>query len=184
MIRAGVVFALGALLIACGKHEAAAPAPAERVQVPPAESRPPNIQRAVKWLPESPRYQQAREDVYRKGTDFASRLDFGTQQASRKGLYRVDLVPGQADAQGFQPYTVRVATAEGAPVDAALINVSGGMPQHGHGLPTQPRAVATGTPGEYRVEGLQFSMPGWWELSFYIASERRDDTVTFNLQRS
>jgi hypothetical protein len=181
VIRVAAVL-LFAVLGGCKQPEATAPAQDAAVIVPPAESRPPHIQRAVKWLPESPRYQQAREDVFRRGTDFESRLDFGREQLSRKGLYRVTLVPGDVDAQGFSDWTMRVVSTDGAPVSAATINVRGGMPEHGHGLPTQPRAVALDTPGEYRVEGLQFSMPGWWELSFYIASERRDDTVTFNLQ--
>jgi hypothetical protein len=175
------------LLAGCGDSAeapaAATPAaPKDALQIPPAEPRPAGIQRAVKWLPESPRYQQVREQVYRQGTDFESRLDYSRELRTRQGLYRVRLTPGaKAPAGGFEQWTLHVETADGEPVNGATVNVRGGMPQHGHGLPSQPRAVATGTPGEYRVEGLQFSMPGWWELSFYIASQKRDDTVTFNL---
>lgn len=166
-------------LTACGKTTQE---PAE-VVVPPAEARPAHLAVGVKWLPESPRYQQVRKEIYRQGTDFIPRLDFGTEQRSRKGLYRVSVQPVDKAARlgDFQSWKLRVETADGRPVSGAVVHVKGGMPQHGHGLPTQPKVIAQAAPGEYRIDGLQFSMPGWWEVSIYVSSERRDDIVTFNI---
>ena len=58
--------------------------------------------------------------------------------------------PVHGDAQPDQPLrprrmqTVRVAIADaaGEPVDDATIGIDGGMPQHGHGLPTRPRVTS------------------------------------------
>ena len=55
------------------------------------------------------------------------------------------------------------------------------MPQHGHGLPTQPRITDDQGNGEYLVEGMKFQMPGWWTLSFHITADDQSDSVTFNL---
>ncbi len=58
---------------------------------------------------------------------------------------------------------------------------TGGMPQHGHGLPTKPRITKNLGDGKYLVEGMRFSMNGWWEIKFDIDSGNRKDSVTFNL---
>ena len=36
-------------------------------------------------------------------------------------------------------------------------------------------------PGTYEIEGVRFNMGGWWEFKVTIATERGEDTVTFNL---
>jgi hypothetical protein len=82
-----------------------------------------------------------------------------------------------------QMHTVRVTIrdAEGHPVEAAQISVDGGMPQHGHGLPTRPRVTRTLGDGIYEIEGVRFNMAGWWEFKLAIAGPTGADTVTFNL---
>jgi hypothetical protein len=82
----------------------------------------------------------------------------------------------------FQSWLLHIETADGQPVGDAKLSVNGGMPQHGHGLPTQPKIMAGPGAGDYRVEGLQFGMPGWWEVSLFVYSPAaHDDTVTFNV---
>jgi hypothetical protein len=71
--------------------------------------------------------------------------------------------------------------AEGRPVEGATITVDGGMPQHSHGLPTQPKVSRYLGSGVYEIEGLRFSMGGWWELKLAIESPAGADQVTFNL---
>ena len=44
----------------------------------------------------------------------------------------------------------------------AAITVDGGMPQHGHGFPTRPRVTRDLDDGTYLLEGMKFSMTGWW----------------------
>jgi hypothetical protein len=80
------------------------------------------------------------------------------------------------------PWTVRLTDASGQPVSGAVVAVDGGMPDHRHGLPTAPRAAATAVAGDYVIEGLKFSMPGWWILTLAVKGpDGRTDTVTFNL---
>jgi hypothetical protein len=59
--------------------------------------------------------------------------------------------------------------------------MDGGMPQHGHGLPTSPRVTRALGNGDHLVEGVKFNMGGWWVVRFAITSSAGTDTVTFNL---
>lgn len=70
---------------------------------------------------------------------------------------------------------------EGNGVVGATIEVDGGMPQHGHGLPTRPRVTKELNDGRYEVDGMRFNMGGWWVVTFRITGPAGTDTVTFNL---
>ncbi|MGB5323859.1 MAG: FixH family protein, partial [Pseudomonadales bacterium] len=63
------------------------------------------------------------------------------------------------------------------PFSLISIAITGGMPSHGHGLPTQPRVTAQLGDGRYRVEGIKFTMPGRWQLVFNVGSPLGDDRV-------
>lgn len=185
VFRLLVLFAMGAafgfmvLSLGAAARRAADAAPV----LSPAEPRPPGIPPSAKWLPESPRYQYARRVAAKALEDSQAQLDLSTTRVSREGRYRVSITQrGEPVALGeFQAWTLRVTDAAGTPVTGAHLNLSGGMPRHGHGLPSQPRVRGESAPGEYRVEGLQFSMPGWWELHVYVSRDRREDIATFNL---
>jgi hypothetical protein len=84
-------------------------------------------------------------------------------------------------ARQLQAVRVIVRDAEGRALDEAQISVDGGMPQHGHGLPTRPRVTRHLGGGAYDIEGVRFSMGGWWQLTLTIAGPRGADTITFNL---
>jgi hypothetical protein len=78
-------------------------------------------------------------------------------------------------------WEVQVLSPEGAPVLHAHIDVDGGMPQHGHGLPTRPRITEELGEGRYLLEGMKFSMTGWWVIKLKIeAAQGGMDAVTFN----
>ena len=68
-------------------------------------------------------------------------LDYSRTRASEGGAYRATIRPqGDSIPQGrLHGWTLHLETASGAPVELATIAVDGGMPQHGHGLPTKPR---------------------------------------------
>ena len=55
------------------------------------------------------------------------------------------------------------------------------MPERHSGLPTQPEIVKGIGPGNYIIDGLKFSMPGWWVVTFHIEAGEMMDNVTFNL---
>jgi hypothetical protein len=79
--------------------------------------------------------------------------------------------------------TIRVVLedAKGNAVEGAAIQVGGGMPQHGHGLPTQPRVTKEMDGGVYEIQGVRFNMGGWWEFTLNIQGAAGADRVTFNL---
>ena len=81
----------------------------------------------------------------------------------------------------LQAWRVRLASSEGAPVVHARIAVDGGMPQHGHGLPTKPRVTRELADGTYVIDGMKFSMGGWWEIRLAIDADAGPDQVTFNV---
>lgn len=78
-------------------------------------------------------------------------------------------------------WTVTVTTPDGKPAEGVKIDIDGGMPQHGHGLPTAPRVTADLGNGAHRIEGMKFSMPGWWTLTVAIDGPAGPDAATFNL---
>jgi len=101
---------------------------------------------------------------------------------SANRLYTVTLMPTQAlKLRQLQTVPVQVTDAQGQPVDNATFVVDGGMPEHGHGLPTQPRVTRSLGGGIYEIEGVRFSMGGWWELKLAIDAPAGADKVTFNL---
>jgi hypothetical protein len=81
----------------------------------------------------------------------------------------------------MQTVRVVVRDADGRAIDEARISVDGGMPQHGHGLPTRPRVTRSLGEGVYEIEGVRFNMGGWWEFTLAVDGCLGADTVTFNL---
>ena len=82
----------------------------------------------------------------------------------------------------MQQWTLHLETASGAPIDSAALTVDGGMPQHGHGLPTKPRVTRALGGGDHLVEGMKFNMGGWWVVKFRIGAAAGRDSVVFNVK--
>ena len=104
-------------------------------------------------------------------------------RTSDKGFYIVTL-QGARELQARKMYTFQAIVVEGQhgqPVTGAAIAVDGGMPQHGHGLPTRPRVTKNLGNGWYEISGVRFNMGGWWELKLTVTGPAGTDTVTFNL---
>jgi len=110
-------------------------------------------------------------------------LDMSTSHLSDNGLFRVSWTsdPATPPLNKIHTWTIHVETADGQPVEDAEITVNGGMPQHGHGLPTSPQVTQNLGKGDYLVEGMKFQMLGWWEVRFNISAGGQNDTITFNL---
>ena len=111
-------------------------------------------------------------------------LDYSRTRASEGGRYRATIRPqGDSIPKGkLQRWTLHLETAAGAPVDSATLTVDGGMPQHGHGLPTKPRVTRALGGGDHLVEGMKFNMGGWWVVTFRVSAAAGRDSVTFNLK--
>jgi hypothetical protein len=104
-------------------------------------------------------------------------------KTSQHGLFLVSLVPedGRIRPGEVHSWLLTLKTAAGAPVEYAAIDISGGMPQHRHGLPSSPQATAYLGNGRYRIGGLKFTMDGWWQLRVAISAAAGSDTVVFNI---
>jgi len=111
-------------------------------------------------------------------------LDYSRTRPSEQGLYRATIRPqGDSIPQGrLQQWTLHLETAAGAPVDRATVAVDGGMPQHGHGLPTKPRVTRALGDGDHLVEGMKFNMGGWWVVKFRVSAAAGRDSVVFNVK--
>lgn len=104
-------------------------------------------------------------------------------RASAKGLYIASLQGADA-LKARRMYTIQTTVVDGKTgkaITEATILVDGGMPQHGHGLPTRPRVTNNLGDGKYEISGLRFNMGGWWELELTITTAAGTDTVTFHL---
>lgn len=109
-------------------------------------------------------------------------LDVSTQRQTADKRYIVDIHPvgGPAGLNRIHAWEVRVTSPSGQPIDGLKIAVDGGMPQHGHGLPTRPRITRQLGDGRYLMDGMKFSMSGWWEIKLKIDGAAGSDSVTFN----
>lgn len=98
---------------------------------------------------------------------------------ARAGHLEVTLLPPQPriPVGVMQEWAVLVRDGAGAPRSGLRLAIDGEMPDHGHGLPTSPRIRATDEPGRYRLEGLRFSMPGYWRLVISVAGDGGGDAA-------
>jgi hypothetical protein len=112
-----------------------------------------------------------------------AQLDVSLSHPTEQGKYVVTLQPPTATPaiNQIHSWQVKVASPAGAPVTDARIAVDGGMPQHGHGLPTQPLVRTQLADGTYLLEGMKFSMSGWWQIKLGLQTPQGPDKVTFNV---
>lgn len=108
--------------------------------------------------------------------------DFTLTRISDQARFRVTLLPPPTTpvVNELHAWEIRLSSTDGKPIDGARIFIGGGMPEHGHGFPTRPQIGASATPGLYRIEGMKFNMPGWWEIRIAVIADDTSDMVTFN----
>ena len=114
--------------------------------------------------------------------DMPANLDTATSVMSELGLFKVSYQSSQT-AEAINEifnWAIHVETSDGTPVDNAEISIQALMPQHGHGMPTDPQVTQNLGNGDYKLEGLKYSMPGWWEETLTITTGSQTDVVTFN----
>ena len=112
-----------------------------------------------------------------------SSIDTAMEKVSGSRLFNVsyssEIEP--VPVNRYHSWNLHVTTADGKPVKGARMLVVGDMPEHGHGFPTEPEITAGQKDGLYLIEGLKFSMPGWWVVTLHIAAGEMRDHVSFNL---
>ncbi len=89
---------------------------------------------------------------------------------------------GPPEINRIHSWILHVESAGGAPIEGANIVVDGGMPEHDHGLPTEPRVTAELGDGDYRLDGIRFHMRGYWEITVTVTTEKEESVVVIPLQ--
>lgn len=99
---------------------------------------------------------------------------------TENGHYQVRIETDLANAPLNEFITVgaKVFGLDDQLVDGATVAINGGMPSHGHGLPTSPIAGET-CGGTYLIEGLKFTMPGHWVIVLDVNGPAGPDRATF-----
>lgn len=107
----------------------------------------------------------------------------GCEAQSRNGQFRIVAMPAQGSValREYHDWTVEVKNVEGSAVELDGLFVSGGMPGHGHGLPSQPKVTEYLGEGKYRLTGFLFNMHGAWVLRFHMAKQGTQDVAELTL---
>ena len=100
---------------------------------------------------------------------------YGTLQAS----YETDFL--EVPLNGVHSWRLSLQDKQGQPVTDANIDLTVDMPEHLHGMTTVPLVQETETPGLYLVRGMNFHMPGYWEVTLDISGAGSRHLLRFNL---
>ena len=101
---------------------------------------------------------------------------------SRQLSGRLSPESGAVEVGRFQSWILELRDARGAPVAGAAVAIGGGMPAHGHGLPTQPQVTAELADGRYRIEGVKLNMHGDWVIEVLVQTPALRDRLRFDLE--
>lgn len=101
---------------------------------------------------------------------------------SKKGLYKLSIVSelNPIAINKIHSWTLHLQDSSGMFVHDAQISFEGGMPEHNHGLATEPSIIRQDD-GSYLLQGLRFHMMGYWELVLTINHNNVSDTVLLTL---
>ncbi len=96
-------------------------------------------------------------------------------QSSQQAIYKSKLeCQRPLSTDSFQNCWLTLSHG-GKLIKNAEIFISGGMPEHEHGLPTSPKIVWSEDKSAHLIQGLKFSMPGQWSLNFKVNA--KDDAL-------
>ena len=103
-------------------------------------------------------------------------------QPTQNERFRVSLRPhqGTIELDQLHSWIIHVADENGNPVDGAELSLEGGMPDHDHGLPTEPQITENLGDGDYLLDGVRFNMPGWWQFTITVSANGIADHAVFD----
>ena len=79
-------------------------------------------------------------------------------------------------------WQLRVLDDNGEALELEELVVVGGMPEHNHGLPTQPQLTSRLANGDYLLEGLRFHMQGLWQIQIELKLNGLVDTAVIEFK--
>ena len=93
----------------------------------------------------------------------------------------IDALPAEPE-RNLNDWTIEVRARDGTPVAAELARAETFMPVHGHDGRVRPRMTALSAPGLFRLERLNFTMRGPWEVRLWLRStELAEDELVFDV---
>ncbi len=116
---------------------------------------------------------------------------------TQSGAYNVALAfdPAPPPVGALFAVQATVTQRDGSPLEFGTVALDARMPQHNHGMETDPvdlagvcpdggdaATAATGCPhvgGVYRTEGFKFHMPGAWTVTVDVRGPRGPDSTSF-----
>jgi cytochrome c peroxidase len=109
---------------------------------------------------------------------------FEVAMQSRNGYYQAVLhTPGEVPPVAqTHSWTLTLQTRDGRAFVPGQLSLGGGMPAHGHGLPTEPRVTRHLGDGRFLIEGLRFNMSGRWQISISLSGPLGLDTLIAEFQ--
>ena len=125
---------------------------------------------------------QARERPEATTGDAGVVLSLGAR-LSHSGLYRAGVVAHTGPWQPGSPqsWVVRVTSTDGTPVPDATVRAAVWRPETGEHAQVQPRVSSHLGEGRYRIDGLVFPKPGWWNVPLQIIAREGVDSLAFNV---
>ncbi|WP_328184818.1 FixH family protein [Marinobacter sp. OP 3.4] len=107
----------------------------------------------------------------------------GCEVVSREGHFRISVSPveGEVPLRDHHDWVLDVWDTNNNPVKLDGLSITGGMPGHGHGLPSQPRVSEYLGEGRYRLTGFLFNMHGDWILRFHLVRQGVQDVADLEL---
>lgn len=110
---------------------------------------------------------------------------FEQRYSSKKQAFTIKAHPKEVDfipINRFHRWVINIQDKHGKPVYPARVSIGGGMPSHGHGLPTQPVTTKYLGNGNYLIEGFKFNMDGDWLIQFRIVTPDAQDAVEMHVE--
>ena len=101
--------------------------------------------------------------------------------ATENGIYTVTIQPSDSEIPIAKRHAWKISIQDrtGGAIQPTQLAFYGGMPAHGHGLPSAPRVTRELAPGIYLVEGVLFNMHGNWEIVVGVVGPAGADKAIF-----
>ncbi len=111
-------------------------------------------------------------------------IDESTELATDGGSYFISYTSDPSPIPENDYFTLTVSvydnTDQTTLVADAGVTIDATMPQHGHGMTTQPIVTGYGD-GTFLVEGMLFHMGGYWQIIVDVDGPMGAETATFEL---
>ena len=103
---------------------------------------------------------------------------------SAKGRYAVTLLSAKSPIpiNEWLDFAIQLQRRDGGAVALHELALDGGMPAHGHGLPTAPTVLRGQREGAFVATGVRFNMAGRWELRVLIVDDQGGDVAVFPVE--